>query len=157
MKRVILGIVFIILTFISVTFAVSAILLNSNKILNSFSIISVDNASNVYSVNFEKVKTAEYYDVLVYNEKNIPIYSKSIYKNNIQMTLDNIEYDSKYKIVIYAYNKLGDSIGVHNPYVFTYTEPTFDLNNSLVLKDNEDYKLQIKGKLNKKDYIIRIL
>ena len=94
--------------------------------------------------------------IVVYDENNIEIFSKSVYKTNAQIDLDKINYDSKYKIVIYAYDKLGDSIGVLNPYIFTYTEPTFSDENSLILKDNEDYKLLINGNLIKKNYLIRI-
>ena len=64
MKRIIIAITSILLTFIGVTFAVSAILLNSDKILNSFSIISVDNVSHFFTLNFEKVKAAKYYSCL---------------------------------------------------------------------------------------------
>lgn len=156
MKRVIVAIVSVLLTFIGVTFVVSAIILNSDKILNSFSIINIENVSNIFTINFEKVKAAEYYDVVVYDEDNISIYSKSIYKTNTKIELKDIEYNSKYKIVIYAYDKLGDSIGVVNPYIFTYTEPTFDYSNNLVLTDNKDYELVIKGNLSKKTYFIRI-
>ncbi len=156
MRRIIIAITSILLTFIGVTFAVSAIILNSDKILNSFSIISVDNVSSNFTVNFEKVKAAKYYDVVVYNEDNIEIFSKTVYKTNVMIELNRIEYDSKYKMVIYAYDKLGDSISVVNPYTFTYTEPTFSSDNSLVLNDDEDYKLIIDGNLTKKNYLIRL-
>ena len=56
MKRIIITIIFVLITFISVTFAVSAILLNSDKILNSFSIISVDNVSHFFAIFLKELK-----------------------------------------------------------------------------------------------------
>ena len=156
MKRIIIAIISILLTFIGVTFAVSTIILNSDKILNSFSIISVDNISHTFTINFEKVKAAKYYEIIVYDEDSDLVFSKEVDKTNVKIDLEHIKYNSKYKIVVYAYDKLGDSIGAVNPYVFTYYEPTFDMENTLVLKDDEDYELTILGNLKKKDYILKI-
>ncbi len=155
MKRIIMAIIFVLLTFIGVTFVVSAILLNSDKILNSFSIISVDNVSHFFAINFEKVKAANYYEIVVYNENNEEVFSEKVDKTNININLDRINYNVKYKIVIYAYDKLGDSVAVLNPYVFTYSEPTFSDENDLIMND-KDYKLLIDGNLQKKNYLIRI-
>lgn len=155
MKRIIMAIIFVLLTFIGVTFVVSAILLNSDKILNSFNIISVDNVSHFFAINFEKVKAANYYEIVVYNENNEEVFSEKVDTTNININLDRIKYNVKYKIVIYAYDKLGDSVAVLNPYVFTYTEPTFSDENDLIMND-KDYKLLIDGNLQKKNYLIRI-
>ena len=56
MKNKIMSIIYVLLTFIITTILVSIILLNSDKILKNFSIISVDNYSTKYTVEFEKVK-----------------------------------------------------------------------------------------------------
>ena len=156
MKRIIITIIFVLITFISVTFAVSAILLNSDKILNSFSIISVDNVSHFFAINFERVKAAEYYEIVVYDENNVEVFSEKVKKNNVSINLEKINYNAKYKIVIYAYDKLSDSIAVLNPYIFTYSEPTFSEENNLVMNNDENYKLIINGNLHKKNYLIRI-
>lgn len=156
MKRIIISFTAVLLTFIGVTFAVSAILLNSDKILNSFSIISVDNIAHTFNINFEKVGAASYYDVVVYNDLNIEVYSKNVNKTNVLIDLEMIKYNEEYKIVIYAYDKLGDSISNNNPYAFTYLEPTFSLENDIILVDNEDYELLIDGDINKKNYLIRL-
>ena len=70
--------------------------------------------------------------------------------------IEKINYNAKYKIVIYAYDKLSDSIAVLNPYIFTYSEPTFSEENNLVMNNDENYKLIINGNLHKKNYLIRI-
>ncbi len=156
MKKNIIALGSILLTFIIVTFSVSLIILNGDKILSSFNIIDVSNVSTNFNVKFEKVKAADYYDIVIYNKNNVPIYSKTVYNTNNKIDLNMLEYNLKYKLVIYAYDKLGDSKSVNNPYYFTYTEPTFSNENDLILKNDEDYKLLIAGDLKKKDYKITI-
>lgn len=156
MKRTIIAIVASVLTFIIATFTVSIIILNGDKILKNFSIISVDNISTKYTVKFEKVKAAKNYDIIIYNENNSIFYNKNVNTTKETIDLKNIKYNQKYKLVVFAYDKLGDSISVNNPYTFTYTEPTFSGDNNLVLTNNEDYKLLIDGDLTKKDYKITI-
>ncbi|MDD4706093.1 MAG: FN3 associated domain-containing protein [Bacilli bacterium] len=156
MKKIIIALISILFTFIGVTFLVSAFILNGGKILSSFNIIDVENVSTNFSIKFEKVKAAEYYDIVVYNSDNIPIYSKTIYENENQIDLNMLEYNLKYKLIVYAYDKLGDSIAVKNPYKFKYTEPTFSSNNDLILNNAENYKILIDGDLSKKNYKIAI-
>ena len=144
------------LTFIIVTFVMSIFIINSNKILTSFNIINVTNVSTNFNIKFEKSKAAEYYDLVLYNENNFPIYTKQSENNLINADFSMVEYDKKYKIVIYAYDKLGDSIAVNNPYTFKYLEPTFSKKNDLILDNDKDYKLLILGDLTKKDYKIAI-
>ena len=157
MKKRIIGIIGILITFIIATFIVSTIILNSDKILNSFSIINVDNKGYVFSLNFEKVKAASYYEVVIYNENNQQVFVNEYEDTNINLDLNMLQYDSEYRIVIYAYDKENNSKSVNNPYTFTYTEPTFSLESDLILNDEEDYELIIDGDLSSKDYKILIL
>lgn len=157
MKKRIIGIIGILITFITATFIVSTIILNSDKILNSFSIINVDNKGYVFSLNFEKVKAASYYEVVIYNENNQQVFVNEYEDTNINLDLNMLQYDSEYRIVIYAYDKENNSKSVNNPYTFTYTEPTFSLESDLILNDEEDYELIIDGDLSSKDYKILIL
>lgn len=144
------------LTFIIVTFVMSIFIINSNKILTSFNIVNVTNVSTNFNIKFEKSKAAEYYDLVLYNGNNIPIYTKQSENNLINTDFSMVEYDKKYKIVIYAYDKVGDSIAVNNPFTFKYLEPTFSKENDLILDNNKDYKLLILGDLTKKDYKIAL-
>ena len=157
MKKRIIGIIGILITFITATFIVSTIILNSDKILNSFSIINVDNKGYFFSLNFEKVKAASYYEVVIYNENNQQVFVNEYEDTNINLDLNMLQYDSEYRIVIYAYDKENNSKSVNNPYTFTYTEPTFSLESDLILNDEEDYELIIDGDLSSKDYKILIL
>ena len=156
MKRTIIAISAVLLTFLATTFAVAAILLNGDKILTSFHIISVDNVSTNFVVKYEKVKAAKYYDVLIYNERNVQIYAKKSYSTTTSFDLAKAEFNASYKIVVYAYDELGDSVAVNNPYTFKYIEPTFSALNSLVLTNEKDYTLIIDGELLRKDYKVRI-
>ena len=85
------------MTFIVSTVIVSLVLLNSDKILKNFNIISVDNTSTKYKVRFEKVKAATNYDIIIYNENNGIFYSKNVTDTSVTIDLPNIEYDQKYK------------------------------------------------------------
>ena len=156
MKKYIVYIFGVLLTFIVSTVIVSLVLLNSDKILKNFNIISVDNTSTKYKVRFEKVKAATNYDIIIYNENNGIFYSKNVTDTSVTIDLPNIEYDQKYKLVVYAYDETGQSISVNNPYEFTYRELTFSKDNNLVLTNDKDYELLIDGDLTHKNYTIGI-
>ena len=133
------------ITFIVSTFVCSILIINGDKFLRSFNIISVSNVSTKYNVKFENVKAASEYEIIVYNSDNEILYNTKSDNNEVNMNLDKIQYNEKYKIVIFAYDDLGNSVSVKNPYEFTYTEPTFSNLNNLVLDNNEDYNLIIDG------------
>jgi len=155
-KRTIITFAAVLITFVITTIIVSTIILNSDKILRSFSIVSVDNIATNYNVRFEKVRAAKHYDVALYDQFDERVYAQTVYRNNISLSLTMLQYDMVYTLVIYAVNEHGESKAVNNPHVFKFTEPSFSLENSLVLKDEEDYKLSILGDLTKKNYQIKI-
>ena len=129
-------------------------IINSDDFLKSFKIINVSNISTKYHIEFEKTKSAVDYEIIVYDEDSNIIANEKTNENIIDINMPNLKYDSKYKMLIYAYDKLGASITVKNPYEFTYTEPTFSKDNNLVLENNEDYTLYIDGNLESKNYEI---
>ena len=129
-------------------------IINSDNFLKSFKIINVSNISTKYHIEFEKTKSAVDYEIIVYDEDSNIIANEKTNENIIDIDMPNLKYDSKYKMLIYAYDKLGASIAVKNPYEFTYTEPTFSKDNNLVLENNEDYTLYIDGDLENKNYEI---
>ena len=129
-------------------------IINSDDFLKSFKIINVSNISTKYHIEFEKTKSAVDYEIIVYDEDSNIIANEKTNENIIDIDMPNLKYDSKYKMLIYAYDKLGASIAVKNPYEFTYTEPTFSKDNNLVLENNEDYTLYIDGNLESKNYEI---
>jgi len=156
MKKIIIAIAAVLITFIITTFIVVYIILNSDRILTNFRIISVNNVGTNFKIEYEKVKAAHYYDIIVYNEASIQIFADTVHESPANVNLDMLQYDTEYKLVIYAYDAVGDSRAVNNPYTFRYTEPTFSLENTLVLKDDVDYQLIIDGELNKRDYEIKV-
>ena len=129
-------------------------IINSDNFLKSFKIINISNISTKYHIEFEKTKSAVDYELIVYDEDSNIIANEKTNENIIDIDMPNLKYDSKYKMLIYAYDKLGASIAVKNPYEFTYTEPTFSKDNNLVLENNEDYTLYIDGDLESKNYEI---
>jgi N-acetylmuramoyl-L-alanine amidase len=155
-KKIIIAIIAVLITFVATTVIVSAIILNGDKILTSFSIISVDNVSTNFNIRFEKVRAATHYDIIVYDEEDNRVFSQTVYRNNANLSLTMLEYDMEYTIIIYAINELGESVSVNNPFVFTYNEPSFSQENSLVLRDEENYELIVYGNLVKREYIIKL-
>lgn len=129
--------------------ATSYSIVNSDNFLKSFKIINFTNVNTKYHLEYEKTKSATVYEVIIYDESSEIIFNEKTTENIIDFDLNNLNYDEKYKLVIYAYDKNGDSISVKNPYEFTYTEPSFNKDNNLVLDNNEDYTLYIDGELNK--------
>ena len=129
--------------------ATSYSIVNSDDFLKSFKITNLTNVNTKYHLEYEKTTNATVYEVIIYDESSEIIFNEKTTKNVVDFDLNNLRYDEKYKLVIYAYDKNGESISVKNPYEFTYTEPSFSKDNNLVLDDNEDYTLYIDGELNK--------
>lgn len=129
--------------------ATSYSIVNSDDFLKSFKITNLTNVNTKYHLEYEKTKNATVYEVIIYDESSEIIFNEKTTENIVDFDLNNLRYDEKYKLVIYAYDKNGESISVKNPYEFTYTEPSFSKDNNLVLDNNEDYTLYIDGELNK--------
>ena len=129
--------------------ATSYSIVNSDDFLKSFKITNLTNVNTKYHLEYEKTTNATVYEVIIYDESSEIIFNEKTTENVVDFDLNNLRYDEKYKLVIYAYDKNGESISVKNPYEFTYTEPSFNKDNNLVLDNNEDYTLYIDGELNK--------
>lgn len=129
--------------------ATSYSIVNSDDFLKSFKITNLTNVNTKYHLEYEKTANATVYEVIIYDESSEIIFNEKTTENVLDFDLNNLRYDEKYKLVIYAYDKNGESISVKNPYEFTYTEPSFSKDNNLVLDNNEDYTLYIDGELNK--------
>lgn len=153
-KRKIITFILAFMTFIISSFACSFSIVNSNSFLRSFSINDVSNISTLFTISFDKVNAANEYEVIIYEANNEIFYNKKFNSNVVNVDLDNIKFNQTYKIVVFAYDENGNSISVNNPYVFTYSEPTFSEDNSLVLDNFNDYTLLIDGDITKKNYEI---
>ena len=129
--------------------ATSYSIVNSDDFLKSFKITNLTNINTKYHLEYEKTTNATVYEVIIYDESSEIIFNEKTTENVVDFDLNNLRYDEKYKLVIYAYDKNDESISVKNPYEFTYTEPSFSKDNNLVLDNNEDYTLYIDGELNK--------
>ena len=67
MKKIIGTITGLIILFVLLTFMIAYIILNNGSFLTKFEFTNVTNAGLNYYVYFEKVKAAENYDVIVYD------------------------------------------------------------------------------------------
>lgn len=150
-KRVlIVTVVFIIATFISVL-----ILFNGNKILVNFEIIDLTNNYTEYTLKFAKVKAADHYVIEIHNSDNRKVFSLDTKDELNKFSLTNLKNNEEYSLMVYAYDKLGDYRPCEKEYKFTWDEPTFDDDASILLND-EDYLINILGNLENKDYYLTV-
>lgn len=150
-KRVlIVTVVFIIATIISVL-----ILFNGNKILVNFEIIDLTNNYTEYTLKFAKVKAADHYVIEIHNSDNRKVFSLDTKDELNKFSLTNLKNNEEYSLMVYAYDKLGDYRPCEKEYKFTWDEPTFDDDASILLND-EDYLVNILGNLENKDYYLTV-
>ena len=136
--------------------ATSYSIVNSDDFLKSFKITNLTNVNTKYHLEYEKTTNATVYEVIIYDESSEIIFNEKTTENVVDFDLNNLRYDEKYKLVIYAYDKNGESISVKNPYEFTYTEPSFS-------KDNKNYQIGLydnniliyKEEIKDNEYIIK--
>ena len=133
-----------IIAFILSTIGATYYLLNSDKILTNFDIVSVTNDFRIYKIKFNKVKAADHYVIQIHDSNNIKVFEMSTTNNEEEIELSNLSYDTDYTIMVYAYDSLGDYRPVNKPYTFKWAVSSFDKNNSIMLNDN-DYDIYING------------
>ncbi len=156
MKRIIYTLLIIIGVFIVTTLIFAYIILNSGRILHNFDFIKVDNIGSTFYLYFEKVKSASEYDVILYDNYGVSLEHLTVKEPNATLTTDALEYNSKYKITVIAYDNKGNSLEINEPYDFTWTEPSFSKDNNLVLDQETDSMLLIDGEI-ENDYTLRIM
>lgn len=142
------------ITMMVCSFGVSFSLINSDDFLRNFNIISVSNISSMYSIEFENVNAALEYEIVVYDEDSLQVFNKIVDSNKVTLDIDSLSYDMKYKLMVYAYDSLGNSSSSKNPYEFVYVEPTFDVGNDLVISNSDNKIIKINGNLNSYKYDI---
>lgn len=155
MSRKLKIIIPVILVFIISTIASVYLLFQSDEILVNFEILSVKNNYTDYTVEFSKVKAAEYYSVKIHNSSNRLVYETTTKDEKVTLPLTNLQYNEEYSLMVFAYDKVGDYRSCKNEYKFIWDEPTFSDDLSILL-NNDDYILDINGNLEKKDYILEI-
>lgn len=143
------------LTMIICSLTMSFSLINSDNYLRNFKILNVTNISTKYNIEFEPVEAAKEYEIIIYDENSARIYNKTVNTTNVTLDIDTLSYDKKYKLMIYAYDNLGNTSTSRNPYEFIYVEPTFDPNNDLVV-NNENKTIKINGNLNSYNYTLAL-
>ena len=153
MKRrsIIVGIiVFILATSLGVK-----LLFTSDKILVNFEITNVTNHYTNYIVEFSSVKAADHYVIQIHDSENRKVYELSTNEEKNTLSLTNLINNEEYSLMVFAYDALGDYRPCEKEYKFTFDEPTFNEDLSLIL-NNEDYTLFIDGTLDSKEYYLKI-
>lgn len=156
MKKIIYTIFFVIVVFIVVTLFFSYLILNSGNILHNFDFIKVDNVGATYYLYFEDVKSAEEYDVIVYDSYGIEVEQITVNEPKAVLELTSLEYNSKYEITVIAYDNKGNSLEINEVHSFVWTEPSFSADNNLVLDGSVDNYITINGSLESGDYTYRV-
>ena len=156
MKKVIYVIMLVIVVFIVTTLFFSYLILNSGNILHNFDFIKVDNVGATYYLYFEDVKSAEEYDVIVYDSYGISLEHRTVTEPKATLNLTNLEYNSKYEITVIAYDNKGNSLEINEPHSFIWTEPSFSQDNNLVLESGVESYISINGSLESGNYYYRI-
>jgi len=155
-KKVIYVIMLVIVVFIITTIFFSYLILNSGNILHNFDFIKVDNVGATYYLYFEDVKSAEEYDIVVYDSYGISLEHLTVSEPKATLNLTNLEYNSKYEITVIAYDNRGNSLEINEPHSFIWTEPSFSQDNNLVLESGIESYISINGSLESGDYYYRI-
>lgn len=135
-----------VLTFIIALAIGMVMLFNSDKILINFDIISVTNEDNIFTVKYENVKAADYYVLNVYDDLNRKIYETTTEENVIEFPIDHLVHDTAYSFMIYAYDENGDYRPANKEVIYKWTKPSFSVDNSIVL-NNEDALIGIDGEI----------
>lgn len=144
--------IIVFLVFIITSIISALILLNGSNILKKFKIIKVNNVNSTYTIKHERVKAATSYRITVHDSNDIKIYDEITKKTTNTVTLNNLDYDQDYSLMVYAIDPTGESRPADKPYIFRWNEPSIKYD-STILK-NEDMDIEILGDLNKKDYFI---
>lgn len=120
-------------SFIVATILSVFILLNSNKILTNFKIISVDNNMREYTVNYERVKAAVNYRITIYDQNDIKIYDEIFDSNVAKFNLNNLEYDNTYSLMVYAIDKSGETRPAKSEYKFKWDEASIEYDSTILM------------------------
>ena len=145
-----------VLVFILSTVASVYLLFQSDEILVNFEILSVKNDYTEYQVEFSKVKAADYYLIQIHNSSNRKVFETKTNDEKVTLSLTNLQNNEEYSLMVFAYDKVGDYRPCEKEYKFTWNEPTFSQDLSIIL-NNQDYALTINGDLENKDYTLEVL
>lgn len=155
MKKKIRVVIISIIVFIVATFTGVNMLLNGDAILKNFVIKSVTNNFTKFTVEYESVPAAEYYRIAIISEDERKVFETTSTDTKVDIELTNLINNKEYSLMVYAYDKLGDSRPAKEDFTFKWSEPTIAKDASILL-DNKDYTLNIDGQLEGEKYTIQI-
>lgn len=156
MKKIIVTIMTFLIFFVVATFFIAYFISNSGNLLNSFKFKNVSNVGLNYYIYYSKVKTADHYDVIVYNNDSDIIYNKKTKDNSMTIMFNKLNYGEKYKIVVIAVDNAGNKKSIKEPYNFIWDELDFSDTNLVAMDNNNDYIIDFIGDYKKKKYKLNI-
>ena len=154
MKNIIIKILLIIFVFITLTFVGVFFLMKSNKVLVAFDITEVSNIYNTFTIKFEDAKAAINYKVELVDSNANTVYSFITKNTNNTVIINNMIYDMKYLLTVYAYDKDGNVMQSKSSYEFVYKSPTINKDN--ILLNDSEYKVLFNGNVTDKEYYMII-
>ena len=118
MKKKIRIIIISIIVFIVATFTGVNMLLNGDAILKNFVIKSVTNNFTKFTVEYESVPAAEYYRIAIISADDRKVFETTSTDTKVDIELTNLINNKEYSLMVYAYDKLGDSRPAKEDYIF---------------------------------------
>lgn len=155
MKKKIRVVIISIIVFICATFAGVNMLLNGDTILKNFAIKSVTNSFTIFTIEYDEVPAAEYYRIAIISDDDRKVFETTSTETKVEIELTNLINNKEYSLMVYAYDKLGDSRPAKEDYTFVWNEPTIKSDASILLND-KDYLLALDGNIEGEKYSIQI-
>lgn len=146
---IVLIVVFIISTVIGVN-----LILKGDDILVNFDIVSLTNKGTTYTLEYESVKAALEYKIEIRSDENRKVFEKRTDKTSLDLELTNLTYGTKYYLMVYAYDVVGDYRPANKEIEFVWNEPS--INNTGIVINDKDYKLVFNGTFDNNSYYIKI-
>ena len=154
MKKLIITIIIVVISFIALTFLSAFFLMNSSKVLSAFNIKESYHIYNTFHIKYDKVSAAVKYKIELMDSNANIIYGFNTTDTDVTFIVNNMVYNMNYSLMVYAYDSVGNYMPARKSYDFTFTDPTFDKSN--IILNNEDYTLNINGNINERDYKLNI-
>ncbi len=142
--------------FIILTFCIVMFIFKNNSTLNNFKFISVTNTGLNFYIYFEEVKSANKYDIIIYDNSDNIINKKTVKNNSATISLKDLVYGSDYKIIVIAFDKNENQKSIKKPYTFTWNELSFSSSNNVLVNNENDYIINFDGDWSKKNYKLKI-
>ena len=157
MKRIIKFTIILFILLVAI-FGVTNIALYSGLfgILSPFNITNVSKKQDtIFVINFDKVKSATKYELIVTDVNKVKVYDDFVTDNNLELNFNNIIENMVYELNVIAYNKDGKTKESNNNYSFKYIKSPSLSTDNIILSD-EGALVYLNGDISNKKYKLKI-